>query len=45
MTTAKEIANMAVFLISERASHITGQHLFVDGGYTHLDRSLSDIVE
>lgn len=41
MTTAEEIANMAVFLLSERASHITGQWLFVDGGYVHLDRALS----
>lgn len=40
MTTAQEIANMAVFLLSERASHITGQWLFVDGGYIHLDRAL-----
>jgi L-fucose dehydrogenase len=41
MTTAEEIANMAVFLISSRASHITGQHCFVDGGYVHLDRALT----
>jgi L-fucose dehydrogenase len=41
MTTAEEIAAMAVFLISPRAGHITGQHLFVDGGYVHLDRALS----
>lgn len=41
MTTAEEIAAMAVFLISEQASHITGQHLFVDGGYVHLDRALT----
>ncbi|MFN7117309.1 MAG: SDR family oxidoreductase [Saprospiraceae bacterium] len=40
MTTTQEIADMAVFLLSERASHITGQWLFVDGGYVHLDRSL-----
>lgn len=40
MTTAEEIANMAAFLLSERASHITGQWLFVDGGYVHLDRAL-----
>lgn len=40
MTTSEEIASMAIFLLSEKASHITGQHLFVDGGYTHLDRSL-----
>jgi L-fucose dehydrogenase len=41
MTTADEIAAMAVFLISSKAAHITGQHVFVDGGYTHLDRALS----
>lgn len=40
MTTAEEIAAMTVFLLSHQAAHITGQHLFVDGGYTHLDRSL-----
>lgn len=37
-TTAEEIANMVLFVSSDRAAHITGQHLFVDGGYTHLDR-------
>jgi len=41
MTKPEEIADMVVFLISERASHITGQHLFVDAGYTHLDRALT----
>lgn len=41
MTTADEIAAMVAFLISSKAAHITGQHLFVDGGYTHLDRALS----
>ncbi|AYQ88337.1 SDR family oxidoreductase [Burkholderia gladioli] len=40
MTTPEEIASTAVFLLSERASHTTGQWLFVDGGYTHLDRAL-----
>lgn len=40
MTTAEEIANMAVFLLSDRSSHTTGQLIYVDGGYTHLDRSL-----
>jgi L-fucose dehydrogenase len=41
MTTPDEIANTAIFLASERASHITGQLIFVDGGYTHLDRLAS----
>ncbi len=40
MTTSEEIANTTVFLLSERASHITGQQVFVDGGYTHLDRMI-----
>lgn len=41
MTQPHEIAAMALFLISPQASHITGQHMFVDGGYTHLDRALT----
>lgn len=41
MTSAEEIAWTTVFLLSERASHTTGQWLFVDGGYTHLDRALT----
>ncbi|KVV16320.1 SDR family oxidoreductase [Flavobacterium sp. TMP13] len=40
MTTAEEIANMVVFLLSKKSSHTTGQLIYVDGGYTHLDRSL-----
>lgn len=40
MTTAQEIADTVTFLLSKRSSHTTGQLLFVDGGYTHLDRSL-----
>ncbi len=40
MTTAEEIANMVAFLLSQRSSHTTGQIIFVDGGYTHLDRAL-----
>jgi L-fucose dehydrogenase len=41
MTLREEIAAMVVFLISSRANHVTGQHLFVDGGYVHLDRALT----
>ena len=41
MTTPGEIANMAVFLLSDRALHITGQWIHVDGGYAHLDRAIS----
>ena len=41
MTSPDEIAAMVVFLLSARAAHITGQHLFVDGGYVHLDRALT----
>ncbi len=40
MTTPEEIANMVVFLLSNRSSHTTGQLIHVDGGYTHLDRAL-----
>ncbi|HLW75535.1 MAG TPA: SDR family oxidoreductase [Bryobacteraceae bacterium] len=40
MTLPEEIAWMALFLLSSRASHVTGQHIFVDGGYTHLDRAI-----
>ena len=41
MTTPTEIADMVTFLMSPRAGHITGQHVFVDGGYVHLDRALT----
>lgn len=41
MTTPDEIAAMVVFLLSAKSSHTTGQHLFVDGGYVHLDRALT----
>ena len=40
MTTAEEIANMVAFLLSGRSSHTTGQLIYVDGGYVHLDRAL-----
>lgn len=41
MTTAEEIANMVVFLLSDRSSHTTGQIIHVDGGYVHLDRAIT----
>jgi L-fucose dehydrogenase len=37
----EEIADTAVFLLSERSSHTTGQIIYVDGGYVHLDRALA----
>lgn len=40
MTTPDEIADTCLFTISERSSHTTGQFIFCDGGYVHLDRSL-----
>lgn len=41
MTRPEEVADSIVFLASNRASHITGQFVHVDGGYTHLDRSIT----
>lgn len=42
MTTIEEIGAAAAFLLSPTQSgHTTGQHLIVDGGYTHLDRALT----
>ncbi|NAS12880.1 SDR family oxidoreductase [Poritiphilus flavus] len=40
MTTPQEIADLCLFTISERSSHTTGQFIFVDGGYVHLDRAM-----
>lgn len=37
-TTSDEIARTVVFLASPASSHTTGQIVYVDGGYTHLDR-------
>lgn len=39
-TRPEEIAAMATFLASPRSAHTTGQIIYVDGGYTHLDRKL-----
>ena len=41
MTTTEEIASMVEFLLSPKSSHTTGQIIAVDGGYVHLDRSLT----
>jgi len=41
MTTDEEIAAVVVFLISGKSGHTTGQHVFIDGGYVHLDRALT----
>ena len=40
MTEAAEIAATVVFALSDKAGHTTGQWLFVDGGYVHLDRAI-----
>src|SRR6185437_5405236 len=40
MTSTEEIANMVVFLLSDKSSHTTGQLIHVDGGYVHLDRAI-----
>ncbi|HZR58372.1 MAG TPA: SDR family oxidoreductase [Terriglobales bacterium] len=41
MTEPEEVAAMVVFLLSPKSAGITGQQLFVDGGYIHLDRALT----
>jgi L-fucose dehydrogenase len=41
MTAPEEIAAATLFLISCKSGHMTGQHVFVDGGYVHLDRALT----
>jgi L-fucose dehydrogenase len=42
MTTAEEIANTTAFLLSPCSSHTTGELVYVDGGYVHLDRALAN---
>ncbi len=41
LTSPAEVAAMIVFLASPISSHTTGEWVFVDGGYTHLDRAAS----
>ncbi len=40
-TTPREVANVIVFIASNNlSSHTTGQLIFPDGGYVHLDRNI-----
>lgn len=43
-TEAEEIAAVVTFLLSSK-SKTNGQHLFVDGGYVHLDRALTSVSD
>lgn len=43
MTLDSEMADTVVFTLSPRAGHTTGQWLFVDGGYVHLDRAMAGL--
>ncbi len=40
-TQPEEVAKTVAFLLSDCSSHTTGQIVFVDGGYTHLDRKIT----
>jgi len=40
-TTPREVANTIIFIASDSlSSHTTGQLIFPDGGYVHLDRNI-----
>ncbi len=41
MTTVEEFADTVVFLASGRATHLTGEIIICDGGYSRLDRVLT----
>lgn len=43
MTLDREMADTVVFTLSPRAGHTTGQWLYVDGGYVHLDRAMAGL--
>lgn len=42
LTTSEKIVKMTVFLLSPVSSHTTGQLIYVDGGYVHLDRAMAN---
>ena len=37
--SVKDVANAALFLVSDEARHITGQNLIIDGGWTSISPS------
>ncbi|MEL7658493.1 MAG: SDR family oxidoreductase [Bacillota bacterium] len=41
MTTVEEFADFVVYVASGRASHLTGEIIVFDGGYSRLDRVLT----
>ena len=41
LSTPEELGDAILWLASPRSSHVTGQILYVDGGYTHMDRALT----
>jgi NAD(P)-dependent dehydrogenase (short-subunit alcohol dehydrogenase family) len=41
MTTVEEFADLVVYVASGRASHLTGEIIVCDGGYSRLDRVLT----
>jgi len=43
MTSAREIGNAVAFLASDRSAHTTGQIIYPDGGYVHLDRAYGTV--
>ena len=43
MTLDTEMADTVAFTLSPRAGHTTGQWLYVDGGYVHLDRAMAGV--
>ncbi len=43
--TPEDVANACLFLLSDQASHITGQTLVVDGGWTAVGRSPDDLQD